>query len=95
MAQGERQALRSAADVAETARFDLEHHRVDHQPDQHGHDQVDPGDLEVGHRFEGSGHGEARADTGSDRSDHPDRQEAFEHTDHAACGRAARRNAVD
>ena len=66
------------ADVAQTVGFDLEHHRIDHQPDQHGHDEVDLGHLEVGDLLEHAGYDEPETDAREDRERHPDGEEAFE-----------------
>ena len=50
--QREGQAPGFPADVLDGGKVDLDHHRVDHHPDEHGHHQVDvcvfePGDTAV------------------------------------------------
>ena len=39
--QRDAQALRFPADILERGKVDVDHHRVDHDPDEHGHHQVD------------------------------------------------------
>jgi hypothetical protein len=79
--QRDQDARRTAPHVRDAPEVDLEHHRVDHEPDQHRDRQVDlapPGELETA-----QGVGEAREGPAEDHTDHhaqryPDRQVALE-----------------
>ncbi len=72
------ETLGAAAHVAQAVGFDLEHHRVDHQPDQGSDDQVDSGHFEVRNSLEHTGNDQSEADAGDDREGHPNGEEAFE-----------------
>ncbi len=76
--EGERQARGAPAHVAQAARVHLQHHRVDHQPDEHGHHQVDARPLEGGHRLEELRDQEPEAHAGRDGERDPEREIAFE-----------------
>ena len=46
------QAARALAHVPDRREVNLDHHRVDHQPDEDGDDEVDVGEFQCGHRLE-------------------------------------------
>jgi ABC-type nickel/cobalt efflux system permease component RcnA len=72
------QALRTLPDLAHRAPVDLQHHGVDHQPDEHGHDHVHVGDLEGGDGGEDLGQRQAQAHAGEHAQADPDAQVTFE-----------------
>jgi hypothetical protein len=51
---------------------DLDHHRVDHYPDEHCHHQVHMGDLQPGDDLEGIGRCQAQRDARKNAQRDPD-----------------------
>jgi hypothetical protein len=51
----QREALRAAADVADREPVDLDHHRIDHHPDERGDDEIDVRNFKCGNRSERPG----------------------------------------
>ncbi len=78
--QCENETLGAPADVVQAVGFDLEHHRVDHQPDQRGDDQVDVCHLEVSDLLEHAGNDQSESDASEDCEGYPNRQETLEAT---------------
>ena len=88
--QGQRQALRASAHLAHATPVDLDHHRVDHDPDEHGYHQVDVRHFQCRHGLEQAGDGEPEGDPGPDAQGHPQGEEAFEQSHGASrCRRSA------
>ena len=63
---------------AQRREVDLQQHGNDHQPDQHGHRQVDLGDLGRADGLEDAGQDMPERDAGHDAKRDPDGQVAFE-----------------
>jgi hypothetical protein len=77
--------------MAERGQVDIDHHRIDHRPDQDGDHQVHRCDLETRQRHEDTRHSHAQAHPSHDAHRHPDRQPLLEKADAASHGRARRR----
>jgi hypothetical protein len=76
--QRDHEALRAPADVADGAEVDLDHHRVDHHPDQGRDDEVDVGQLERADRREQARREVAEGDAGEDAQRDPHAEVALE-----------------
>ena len=70
-------------DLAQGGEIDLEQHRHDHEPDQHGDRQIDLRHRRVADDVEDARHQLAEGDADDDAERHPEGEEAFEH---AHCG---------
>jgi len=75
------------------AEIDLEQHRYDHQPDQHGDRDVDLGDRHAAEHVKRRGQQAAEHDADDDAERHPQRQVALERAKRRP--RAARRGFGD
>jgi hypothetical protein len=64
--EGEREPPGLLADILEARRLHLQHHRVDHQPDEHRDDQVDAGDLEPRNELKSAGEHQAKPHADAD-----------------------------
>lgn len=91
--EGDEQASRPLPDTQETAEVDLQHHRVDHQPDEQCDGDVDPAplaELEVSNRPDRPWDELAEGDADNHAERDPHRQVAFEDVE-----ALARRKALD
>ena len=77
------------AHLTKRAKVDLQKHRDDHQPDQPGHGQIDPGDLRACNNCKQPGQEVPKCDARDDTEGHPQREITFEqvHRDYATSGR--------
>ena len=72
------QLERLASDAPDRGEVDPQHHRVDHEPDQHGDREVHVADLEPAQPLHQSGAEPPDGDARDDAEHHPDRQIALE-----------------
>ena len=75
--QGDAQPLGLPADVLERGEVDVDHHRVNHDPDEHRDNEVDVGVFKIRDPLETGGNPRAEADPGDDAQRYPDREVAF------------------
>ncbi len=76
--QRQRQALRPATDLPNGRPVDLDHHRIDHHPDEQRNDQVDMRELQRRDGLEDAGHPQAQAHAGADAQGDPEAEVTLE-----------------
>ena len=78
--QREHQALRLFAHVLDRMPVDLDHHRINHDPDEYGHHQVHLCDFHRGHGLEDAGHDQPETNTSQNAQPDPDGQVTLKNT---------------
>ena len=78
--EGQGEPLGFAPHIREALRLDPDHHRVDHQPDEHGHDEVDARPFESRDRLEEAWREQSQGHPDGDRDGNPDGKKAFKDT---------------